>query len=46
VGGNFRISGADAVGDDTEPMLAYNGDANQYLVVWEDGRAGFSSTEI
>jgi len=46
VGGNFRISGDNAVGDDTEPMLAYNADTNQYLVVWEDERAGFGSTEI
>lgn len=46
IGGNFRISGADALGNDTEPMLAYNAGTNQYLVVWEDGRRGFGSTEI
>jgi len=47
LGGNFRISGTGALEDDTEPMVAYNADANQYLVVWEDRRlGGYSVSDI
>jgi hypothetical protein len=38
VGANFRISSLGAVTDDTTPAVAWNGVANQYLVVWEDYR--------
>jgi hypothetical protein len=37
-GGNFRISGGGAVGDDLSPAAAYNPNSKQYLVVWEDWR--------
>ena len=38
VGGNLRISGAGATTDELTPAIATNGTANQYLVVWADGR--------
>ncbi len=38
-GGNFRISAAGAISDDTTPAVAWNGTANEYLVVWEDSRS-------
>ena len=40
LGANFRISGPGATSDDTTPAVAWNGTANEYLVVWEDGRNG------
>jgi hypothetical protein len=35
---DFLISGADATSDDWTPAVAWNGTANQYLVVWRDDR--------
>jgi hypothetical protein len=37
-GADFRISGPDATSDDWTPAVAWNGTANQYLVVWRDDR--------
>lgn len=36
--GDFRVSGPAATGDDARPAVAWNATANQYLVVWENGR--------
>ena len=41
-GGPFVISDALAVGNETAPAVAWNSNANQYLVVWEDTRSGAS----
>ncbi len=38
IGGDFRISGSNATSDDDWPAVTWNQTANQYLVVWEDGR--------
>ena len=38
VGGDFRISGPQATAEEWEPAVAWNQTANEYLVVWEDGR--------
>jgi hypothetical protein len=38
VGENFLISGPTATSEETSPAVAWNGTANQYLVVWEDCR--------
>ncbi|MBU1865395.1 MAG: hypothetical protein KKE89_03185 [Actinobacteria bacterium] len=38
VGDNFRISGAAATGEESDPEVAYNSTDNQYLVVWHDDR--------
>jgi hypothetical protein len=38
IGGDFRISGGQATDDEYDPAVAYNPAANQYLVVWGDGR--------
>jgi hypothetical protein len=47
VGGDFRISGAGATGDELTPAVVWNGTANQYLVVWDDGRSTSTrSTDI
>ena len=37
-GGNFRVSGPDAVRDDWSPALAWNDAAGEFLVVWQDWR--------
>lgn len=34
-----RISGPGAAGWDTTPAVAWNQTANEYIVVWADGRA-------
>jgi len=39
VGGDFRVSGSEATSDERRPAVAYNSVANQYLVVWQDGRS-------
>ena len=39
VGADFRISGPGATRDDGVPDVAWNGTANQYLVVWADFRS-------
>jgi len=39
VGGDFRISGRNATSGEISPAVAYNPKANQYLVVWQDGRS-------
>jgi hypothetical protein len=39
LGGNFRISALGATFDDTTPAVAWNGTADEYLVVWEDYRS-------
>jgi hypothetical protein len=51
VGGDFRVSTTGADGDDThdasDPDLAYNSKANQYLAVWDaDGQANPDEDEI
>ena len=38
VGDNFRISGTNATLGEEDPAVAWNGTANQYLVVWTDSR--------
>jgi hypothetical protein len=38
VGSDFGIGGTGATGDDWEPAIAFNSDAGEYLVVWDDGR--------
>ena len=38
IGGDFRISGPNATSNDADPAVAWNQTANQYLVVWQDGR--------
>ena len=38
VGFNFRVSGKNATGNDTNPALGYDPDDGEYLVVWRDGR--------
>ena len=38
VGGDFRIAGSNANSGEISPAVAYNPKANQYLVVWQDGR--------
>lgn len=38
LGSNFRISDLAATGYQTDPAVAYNPAANQFLVVWEDYR--------
>jgi hypothetical protein len=42
VGGEFRISGPGATSDETEAAVAYGRAANEYLVVWADGRTSIS----
>jgi len=43
LGPNFRISGGQATAADAEPAVAWNADANEYLVVWEDRRNQYTS---
>ena len=38
VGADFRISGPHATAEDWNPVVVWNGLANQYLVVWSDQR--------
>jgi len=38
IGGDFGISGPNALSYEDEPAVAWNQTANQYLVVWQDGR--------
>lgn len=38
-GSNFRVCGINAGKDDVAPALAWNRTANEYLVVWDDGRS-------
>jgi hypothetical protein len=38
IGRDFRISGAAATSSEYNPAVAYNPSADQYLVVWQDGR--------
>jgi hypothetical protein len=38
VGAGFRISGINATSNEIESALAWNQTANEYLVVWTDGR--------
>ena len=38
VGGEFRISGSTATGNEWNPAVSYNSAANQYLVAWQDTR--------
>jgi hypothetical protein len=38
LGPNFRISGGAADGSDRDPAVVWNQTANEYLVVWDDGR--------
>jgi hypothetical protein len=38
IGHAFRISGTAALGEEGWPRVAYNPDADEYLVVWHDGR--------
>ena len=38
VGFNFRVSGKNATGLDSDPEVAYDPDDGEYLVVWSDGR--------
>ena len=38
LGGNFRISGPAATGNETSPAVTWNGTRNEYLVVWADDR--------
>jgi hypothetical protein len=38
IGGNFRISGPAAAGNEFGAHVAYNSAGNQYLVVWHDDR--------
>lgn len=38
LGGDFRISGPGAAGWESEPSVAYDPAANEYLVVWSDTR--------
>ncbi|HSQ38156.1 MAG TPA: hypothetical protein VLS92_09725 [Acidimicrobiia bacterium] len=38
VGREISVSGPGAIADDTEAAVAYNSKANEYLVVWMDGR--------
>lgn len=38
-GGNVRISGGAATGDELDPAVAYSPAANRYLVAWEDTRS-------
>jgi len=44
VGGNFRISDTNAVGDETDAAVTWNSNANQYLVVWGDNRQNPTSS--
>jgi hypothetical protein len=39
IGGDIRISGPQATGEDWFPAVAWNQTANEYLVVWEDLRS-------
>lgn len=47
-GGNFPISDGSGLGDEGGPAVAWNSNANQYLVVWEDTRhaSGGSAWDI
>jgi len=38
IGGDFRISSTAATGYDMNPAVAWDSAANEYLVVWDDGR--------
>jgi hypothetical protein len=38
VGGDRRVSGTGAIGNEILPAMAWDADADQYLVVWEDKR--------
>jgi hypothetical protein len=38
LGADFRVSGAGAIWDDLWPAVAWDATANEYLVVWDDGR--------
>lgn len=38
LGSDFRISGRRATADELWPAVAWNGDTNEYLVVWADRR--------
>ena len=38
IGDQFRVSGADAPSGEIDPAVAYNPDAGEYLIVWEDER--------
>lgn len=38
VGADFRISGVAATANESQPAVAWNAKANQYLVDWDDGR--------
>ena len=40
VGPDFQVSGPGAVADDGYPAVAWNDNANRYLVVYEDDRGG------
>ncbi|MBU1225623.1 MAG: hypothetical protein KJ698_00235, partial [Actinobacteria bacterium] len=39
VGGDFRISGRNAITDDADPGIAYSRTSSEYLVVWSDARS-------
>jgi hypothetical protein len=39
IGGDVRISGTNAIDNEYDPAMAWNGTAGEYLVVWEDGRS-------
>jgi hypothetical protein len=38
LGSDFRISGVLATALDSQPAAAWNGEADEYLVVWQDQR--------
>jgi hypothetical protein len=47
LGANFGITGPAAREDDLEPTVTWSATANEYLVVWQDGRhSGFGSYDV
>jgi len=46
IGGDRRISGRNALADEHEPAIAWNGAADEFLVVWRDGRNPATAYDI
>jgi hypothetical protein len=45
-GGSDTITVAQAIGDQTNPQVAYNPDDDEYLIVWQDYRDGTDNPDI